>query len=222
MDRYDLVLQDAKLSAQKDPKNQHAAFLTGLCEDRFHHLQQALKWFEKAQTMQGLDLAGIHRNKAFVLLELNKPDEARGEILQAMKMDKTGLEVDRNTDVVILESIDHAIIRRPLLDPKAKDADLMAKADALYNAKKDVECLRVIEQILSHDANNIAAHELKGDTCNRNMEDANAVAEMKKVISAHPDYQHAYAVMAENLVRLKQCPEALAAAERALKIGGPD
>jgi tetratricopeptide (TPR) repeat protein len=219
--KYDLALQDAKVSAQQDPKNQHAAYVVALCEDQLNHPQEALKWFNKTQTLQGADLADIHRHKATVLLKLNKPDQGRAEILQAMKIDKTKTEAARNADLLILSSIDLVIIRRPLLDPKSKDAALMDKAYSLHDAKKDVESLQVIDQILSHDANNVAAHELKGDIF-RDVEDAKSVSEMKIVTSAQPNYQHAYAVMAENLARLKQYPEALAAADRALKIGGPD
>jgi tetratricopeptide (TPR) repeat protein len=219
--RYDLALQDAKVAAQKDPKNQHAFYLVGLCEDRLNHPQEALKWFDKTLTLPGIDLNIIRRDKAMALLKSNKPDEARAVILQAMKIDKTGKEAEKNSDLFILESIDRVIIRRPLLDPNSKDATLMAKADALHDKKKDVESLQVVELILSHDPNNVAAHELKGDIL-RDVEDAKSVAEMKIVVSAHPNYQHAYAVMAEILARLKQYPEALAAADRALKIGGPD
>jgi tetratricopeptide (TPR) repeat protein len=110
--KYDLALQDAKLSAQKDPKNQHAAYLVGLCEDRLNHPQEALKWFDKTQTLPGADLADIHRHKATVLLMLNKPDQARLEILQAMTMDKSRTDADKNADLFILASIDRATLNR--------------------------------------------------------------------------------------------------------------
>ncbi len=217
--RYDLAFEDGRQSAQIDLKNQHAFYLMGICQEEMQHPEEALKYFDKAITLKGADVAGIHRDRAKVLLKLQKLDAAKKEIVQAQNMDKSAGE--KNADVLVADSIDRAIIWRGLINPNSQDAVLMAKAQDLYLANKQVECLQVLEHILTHDAKNVAAHELKGDILCE-VDEAKAIAEMKIVIEAYPNYQHAYAVIAESLVRLKQYQEAFTAAEHALKIGGPE